>query len=703
MTASEKPRQPLWRVIVMGVVVLLAFVMTVLQVFHIQADPRAARYARSYTVQERNVEAVRGDILDRNGQLLVTSVPIYDLYFDFAAEGLTEKIFRSEVDALARALSDYFQDKTAREYRRLLTRGHALKHRYYPIKKGISYRDWQVVRRFPLFRLQRPGYIVGLIRVERYRRLNVHGIADRMLGYVRNDVKVGIEGAYDAFLRGTYGKQRMKKTYGGVWVPVDGSYVVEPLMGATVQTTLDYRIQKIAEKALLRGMILHQAAWGSVVIMETATGAVRALANLRRTDEGVYRDDRNYAIGEAIEPGSTMKLATLLVLMADAGLRPDDSIDVDHRRFRIYDRVIRDGAQVPTGRISLREAFIYSSNVAFGRWTYELYHEAPERFLGRLQALKLDRKLGIPIPGEAAPFIPTPKDRRWSGTTLPWLAFGYGLKLTPLQILTLYNGVVNGGKMVAPRFAEALIHPDGRREAFHSEVRLTHNMAPQPIIDTLRALMREVVRHGTARGIRRGRVPIGGKTGTVWLYEGGTYHRDRYRASFVGFFPAEAPKYTAIVVINDPRGGRYSGGSVAAPILREIAEEMYVRMIFDVPSRRSEPPVRPARWVDRRKMPRDAFEAWARQWHLYYPAPEAGAAWVFTRAMADDTVRLLPVRLLRDDVPNVKGLPLADALYLMEGLGITPEIRGAGMRVADQSLPPGSPRVPRQKIILWTE
>lgn len=687
-----------------ALIILLLFSLTVVRVLSIQFfHSKAARYAKAYTVQERPVEAVRGDILDCNGRLLVTSVPIYDIYFDFGAEGLTNRIFRSEVDALARALSNYFEDRTAGEYKRLLEKGYRQRHRYFPIKKGISYRDWQVVRTFPLFRHQTRNYIVGLIRVPRYRRLNVYGIADRVIGYVRNDVKVGIEGGYDAYLAGSHGTQRMKKTYGGVWVPVDGGYVVEPMMGATVQSTLDYRIQRIAEQALLRGMIRHRAEWGSVVVMETATGAVRALANLTRKPSDQYWDDRNYAIGEAVEPGSTIKLATLLVLMKDKDLRPSDSIDVDGGRFRIYDRTIRDGAQVPHGYISLREAFIYSSNVAFGRWAYELYGENPERFLQQLRALKLHEPLGAAVPGEARPFIPTPEDKRWSGTTLPWLAFGYGLKLTPLQILTLYNGVVNGGRMVKPRFVEAIIEPDGDRTEIEPQTRVA-KMASRALIDTIKTLMEEVVRHGTARGIRRGKVPIGGKTGTVWLYKEGRYQRDRFRASFVGFFPAEAPKYTAIVVINDPQNGFHSGGSVAAPILREIAEKMYLQMIFEVPSRRSAPPHRPARWVDRKKLPMTAFETWARRWGLVYEEPESTAPeWIFTRAVSDDTVHLSPVRLLRRDVPNVKGLPVADAVYMVEGLGLKTEIRGTGMRVTAQSLPPGTPVRPRRKIVLWTE
>ncbi len=706
--AEETPptlQRPLavWRVLLILLGILGALAATVYQVMRVQRqDAKWRRYARGYEVQERKVDPIRGDLLDAQGRLLVTSVPVYDLYFDFGAEGLTEEIFRSEVDALAKALADYFKDRTAEEYRKLLWRGYRRKHRYYRIKSGLSYYDWQAVRKFPIFRHEGPNYIVGLIRRVRYRRLNIHGVARRLLGYVHEGVKVGIEGGFDRYLVGTRGLQRMKKTFGGVWVPVDGSYVVMPQRGAAVRTTVDLHIQQIAEEALLRGVKRHRAQWGTVVVMETATGAIRALADATRRPDSSYRDDRNYAVGEALEPGSTIKAASLLILLEDARLRTSDSVDVRHGAYRIFDRTIRDGLNVPRRVITLREAFIYSSNVAFGRLVFEHYADRPQRFLEHFRRLRFHQRLGVPIPGEAPPFLPSPEDKLWSGTTLPWMAFGYGLKLTPIQILTFYNAVANGGKMVVPRFAEEAVYPDGRREVFETEV-LVEQIASPAVIDTLRALMRDVVRKGTARRIRGGRVPVAGKTGTVWLHTQQGYQHNRYRASFVGFFPAENPRYTVMVVINDPQGVYYSGGSVAAPVVKEIAEKMYSRGFFEVPSQTDSPPWRPARWIDRQRLPLATVRTWA-QWYDMAVEPDEFAAsdWVFTRAVADDTLRLAPIHILRRSVPDVRGLLVADAVYWLEGIGLRVRVLGGGTTVRHQSLPHGTPLNLPQEITLWT-
>ncbi len=707
MTSSgvRQPRLDLWRVLVVLLGIGLAMVVSFYQVIRVQAeDDKWQRYAHGYAVQERLVNPIRGDILDAQGRILVTSVPVYDLYFDFGAEGLTEAIFRSEVNALSQTLADYFRDRSAAEYRRLLWKGYRRKHRYYRIKKGLSYYEWQAVRQFPIFRHERPNYIVGLIRRTRYRRLNIHGVARRLLGYVHEGGgKVGMEGAFDKWLMGERGVQRMKKTFRGVWVPVDGSYVVIPRRGASVYSTIDLQIQQIVEQALHRAVVRHRARWGTVVVMETATGAIRALANATLQPDSSYLDDRNYAVGEALEPGSTMKLASLLVLLEDARMHPDDTLDVSEGYYRIFDRTVRDGLNVPRRPISLSEAFIYSSNVAFARWVFEHYHDNPTRFIRWLQRWHLDHELDLPIPGEGRPYIPSPQDKIWSGTTLPWMAFGYGLKLTPIQLLTFYNAIANGGRMVRPRFAEKAVYPNGDVERFDFET-IVEEIAPKEVLDTVVRMMRDVVQKGTARRIRGGRVPIAGKTGTVWIHTGSGYDHNRYRASFVGFFPADQPQYTVIVVINDPQGIYYSGGSVAAPVVKDIAEAMYGQGLIEGLHREDSVRWRPARWIDRQKLPYPVVLTWA-QWYnsmVNTPTKWNMKDWVFTTARSDDSLWLQPVRLIRSDVPNVRGMLVGDATYLLECAGVAVQIVGSGAVVRAQSLPAGTPIRSPQRIILWT-
>ncbi len=644
--------------------------------------------AQEYELRFFSREAIRGNIYASDGNLLATSVPIFDLRMDVASSNISDKLFKESIDSLALGLSKIFRNKPSGDYKRALMSARKNGNRYYLIKRDITYAQLKEVKKLPLLRLGR--FRGGLIAVQKSRRqLPFDLLARRTIGYVDIDdsIYVGLEGAYSGVLSGQDGKQLMRRVNHGDWIPVRDENEIEPRNGHDLITTIDVDIQDVAEYALKQHLEDQGAHHGSVVLMEVSTGKVKAIANLKYDSvKKDYYEVYNYAVGEAFEPGSTFKLASMLVLLEDKKINLRDTIDIGEGWTVYYGHTLNDVHPIRNGRISVREAFEKSSNVGMSKVVTAYFMKEPERFVNHLYDMGLNNSLGIEIPGEQAPYIKHPDDNQfWYGTSLPWMAIGYELELTPLQILSFYNAIANNGKMVRPMFVEGIQHAGITTEEFEPVV-IKKSICSKSTLDTIQSLLEGVVKRGTAKSLGKSIYKIAGKTGTAQIAQGNTgYDKSNYNSSFVGYFPADDPKYSCIVVVNRPTKGLYYGSSVAAPVFKEIADKVYATQL-DIPMNY-------------------AFEGDKIQYPLYQvgkteefktvintlsiPADTSNVESEWAVILPDDDKIKLATRLIKkNEVPNVKGMSAEDAIYILEQLGMKTMIRGRGM-VKDQSIVPG--------------
>ncbi|MEM1358473.1 MAG: penicillin-binding transpeptidase domain-containing protein [Bacteroidota bacterium] len=637
--------------------------------------------------QERVVKAERGNIFSRNNNLLATSVPYFSLHFDpFVA---SPKEYYGNIDSLAYLLAEHVNsDFTTGAWRDSLLAMRDSIHRpakhYYKIAESVSYRKLQQIQQFPIFNLGRMSG--GLIVEKRDERKRPFGwLARRTIGYV-NEKKVGIEGAFDVPLAGKSGKAEMfRMPNGGGWLPTENLAIVEPTAGADIHTTLDVNIQDIAENALDRAVRKHLPEWGSAVVMDVETGAIRAMANLGRTTEGFkYYEMYNYAIGWNTEPGSTFKLATMMALLEDEKVRLDDEIDIE----RGAKKFSKDSVQVTDSNplssrwnvISVRQAFEQSSNVAMAKLADSLYRDG--EFSARLKSFHLNEKTGLEIEGEAQAIVNDTSSTYWSGISNAWLSFGYESRLTPLQMLTFFNSVANNGRMMKPYLVEEVTR-DGKIITDYKPTVLDEQIASQRTIEQLRTLLEGVVERGTAYKLKSDKYKFAGKTGTSQQNYGKRRRKKEYQASFAGYFPADKPKYSVIVVIYNPSRGGYYGGEVAGPVFREIADNIYNSMI-EVHEPLNQGP-RPVLYAN--QLPnRDAGYLQEIEEILDYvnvdldSLPDSELAVVLADEEEVDVRAWNP---LTQRFPNVRGMRLRDAVYVLENEGYVVHPQGVG-RVVDQ-------------------
>ena len=534
--------------------------------------------AEKTTIQNFEIQPIRGNIYAQDGSLLATSVPRYTIHFD-AATVRTSR-FENHVDALSDSLSQLL-GKSANYYYNTLVDAHKKQHRYRRIAKDLTYAQMTRLRNFPLFRL---GGVQGGLVVERktVREKPLGKIAERTIGYEQEQpngsyVRVGLEGAFGDQLRGIPGLQLRQRIANGQWKPLSDSYLQEPQDGYDVQTTLDVNIQDITHHALLEALENFEADHGTAVVMETETGAIRAVANLGRTEEGKYYEKLNYAIGESHEPGSTFKLMALVAAFEDQVVDTTSVFDTQNGELTFYSKYkVRDSRKGGYGKIPITEIFERSSNTGMVQAIYDHYKKKPEQFVNRLMNMGLSEPLGLPIVGEGKPLIPHPDKKGWSGISLPWMAYGYGVLLTPMQILTFYNAIANDGVMVKPRFIERT-QDAGSKMKRKSEVEIiSASVCSKETIGKVKSLLKGVVEKpwGTAHNIYDPNFAIAGKTGTCQL----DYNTEeiQYVASFVGYFPSDRPKYSCIVVVHRPNKEKgYFGSTAAAPVFQKIAHKLY--------------------------------------------------------------------------------------------------------------------------------
>lgn len=654
------------------------------------------------TTDLREITPVRGNIYADNRNMLATSVPIYEIRMDMRAQGLSDEDYHQNIDSLCAALSKLFGDKSANEYKAGFAKARAAGNRYYRVKANVDYDQVLKAQEFPIWR--RGRYKSGVIFEKRTVRLMpFKELATRTVGYERDGVQpVGIEGAYNNVLSGKPGQRYEKRLAGGIWMPISDRNVVEPEDGCDVFTTLDVNIQDVATNALRKELKNHNASHGCAVLMEVKTGYIKAIANLTRTNDSTYHEVYNYAVGESTEPGSTFKLASLMAAFEDGLIDLNDTIDTENGRYRFYDRIMRDSNGEGYGEIDVLTVFQKSSNVGVSRIINEKYAGNPQKFVDRLYKMGLGRKLGLEISGEGKPVIKDPTDKSWSGVTLPWMSIGYETHMTPLQILTFYNAVANDGVMMKPQFVRE-VQRNGSIVQENKPVVLNQAIASRETIAKARKMLESVVTaDGTAANLRFGAYHIAGKTGTAQIANakyGYKYDQEvSYQASFVGYFPAEAPEYTCIVVVNGPSNNVYYANRVAGPVFKEIADKVYAQR-FDLfkekdPIENAIAYKAPVSMSGNSEDLKSIFNAF----NVPVEDKSDGYGWVTTKTHLENVE--MERRTVKDGLtPNVVGMGLRDGVFLLESCGYEVKVQGRGM-ISKQSLPPGSPARKGQKITI---
>jgi cell division protein FtsI (penicillin-binding protein 3) len=652
-----------------------------------------AKLGEQISFDYKTVKATRGNIYSDNGSLLATSLPFYKVAFDATLP--TEKIFSEGVDSLARKLASFYKDRSYLNYKRMLIDARAAGKQYIILnRKQIDYQDKKVMATWPIFRegRLRGGVIFEKVDI-RYRPFS--NLSKRTIGFVNeNDKGAGLEYSFNDHLRGQDGYAYYQKIAGGVWKPVFDASNVKAVNGFDLQTTLDINLQDVAETALYNAMMKHNADDGLVVVMEVKTGAVKAIANLSTDGKGSFFEKFNYATGGLFEPGSTFKLVTMIALLEDSNIELSDSIDTGNGEYTFYKSKVRDHEEGGLGRITIREAFEHSSNVAMAKLADRNFGQRPQKFMDHVERLKLHQPLGIQIAGEPTPKFKWPGEKGWSGISLPWMSHGYGIEITPLHTLAMYNAIANEGKMIKPVFVESVKKADRERANFETDV-IASKICSNKTLNKMRLLLEGVVENGTAKGIRGTHYRIAGKTGTAQILEKGKYTR-KYITSFVGYFPAHAPKYSAIVLIKNPRGWQQYGSNVAAPVFKEIADNIYARDInlhLAMEKRYVEPGVFPV------------IRA-GNQEELTMLCNQLGISnhstseedWVRS-SINGNSLNWKKNTIGEGIVPDVKGMTFRDAIYLLEQSGLKVVHEGRG-RVETQSMIPGAKVVKGDRIFI---
>ena len=651
------------RTYIVSVLILILAVSVVFKLVNIQFVKGDYYIGLSEQNNIKNIiiPANRGSVYSSGGKLLATSVPKYDIRFDALAP--SDKNFNENLTDLSNSLSEYY-NKPASFYMQLLRNARESKNRYLLIARNLGYNDHLLIKNFPLFKLG--SYRGGLIIEQKTKRdYPMGGVAQRTIGYERKDdqgniTRPGIDGAFGSkYLKGTDGKRLSQKIGKGQWKPIEDFNQIEPQDGLDIYTTIDVKIQDVAHFALLEQLEKFKADHGSVVVMEVSTGEVKAISNLGRTSIGTYYEKLNYAIGESHEPGSTFKLMGMVAALEDKVVDTSDVIDTEAGVLTFYGRNVRDSKRGGYGKISVAKAFEVSSNTAMVKLITDNYKENPTKFIDRLYSMGLNKTLDLPILGEGIPKITHPSDKKnWDGLDLPWMAFGYGISLTPLQTLAFYNAIANDGVMLKPRFLREVKDFDKSVEVFNKEI-INPSICSKETAKKVQKMMQNVVekKHGTAHNIYSPSFSMAGKTGTCqteyWKESG------LYISSFAGYFPVENPKYSCIVVIHKPdKKIGYYGNIVAAPVFKKIAQKIYSETAIE----------------DRLK----GIE--------------------ITELESENKTHINSIEN-RSLMPNVTKLNLSDAIALLENLGLVVEISGNGIKI-NQSVKSGSKIKKNQKVIL---
>ncbi|MDO4460895.1 MAG: penicillin-binding protein [Bacteroidia bacterium] len=631
--------------------------------------------------------AKRGDILATDGRKLACSINEYTVYMDPCADGL-KKIFDKEIDSLAIYLSRFFKDRTPAQYKKYICDSRAKGRRYIrltPTGRRLTLTEKKIVTSFPILRLGRNRG--GCLVEESGARERPFGLlAARTVGRLYDDKDkggmYGLEQSFDKQLRGINGVGQ-KICIGGRWL---NRTDVAPEDGLDVHTTIDIDIQDVAEHSLMTQLQRREAEYGIALVMEVKTGAIKAIVNLKRREDGSYDENYyNFAIGTAVDPGSTFKLATMMACLEDGYSRPTDTINIFGGQYKFYDRVLKDSHQGEETYITLSRAFEESSNVAFARLAVKNYGTNPQRYIDRLNDFGLCDSLGLDIVGEKKTFLKSVGAKNWYGTTLPWMSIGYELQITPIQLLAFYNAVANGGKMMRPMLVQSLDKDGEVYKSYHPEV-LRSSIASRKTIKTVHEMLKGVVEKGTAMNINNTPYKIAGKTGTAQTVKNGVYQKT-YLASFAGFFPADAPLYSCLVMVYGAKTGLY-GNVVAGAVVKDIADRLYaaefkkgnVLQTNEIKLTNNMPYSKGGKARELKKV--------LNELDIPHSSLKSNSEWLSATAQ-DNDIKLKERYFVNSQVPDVRGMGAADAVCVLERAGLKVQLSGYG-HVSMQSLSPNS-------------
>ncbi len=620
------------------------------------------KLAKERSVKNFVIPANRGNVYSSDGSLLATSIPEYTIRFDALAP--TKTNFDSNIKALSDSLSKLFK-KPSSTYLNEFRKARANKNRYFLVARNLSYTQYMTIKNFPLFNLG--AYKGGIITDQKTVREHPIGkIAERTIGYERFNeegklTRVGIEGAFGEYLNGKDGKVLKQKIAKGQWKPIRDNNEVEPQDGFDVISTIDVYVQDIAHHALLKQLTEYDADHGCVVVMETKTGDIKAISNLGKAKDGTYYETINYAVAESHEPGSTFKLVDLIALLDDNKIDTSKVFDSKGGEITYKGRKVRDAHKGGYGKVSLARGFELSSNTIMVQAVYDNYKKDPKQFTNRIVNLGLNKPLGLPFKGEGVPYIPEPTDKKWSAISLPWMAFGYGVSVTPLQTLTLYNAIANNGVMVKPKFVKEVKEWNKVIKEYPTQI-INPSICNQTTVKKVQAILQNVVKKGTGSKLYSKNFSMAGKTGTAQVNYNRGDEKMYYASSFVGYFPADKPEYSCIVVVHKPNvANGYFGADVAGPVFKRIAQKIFT----DVPST---------------NVVKNLAKKNKSQEENYYKYNK--------KLNSNPKV-----------IPNLKGMPGMDAVALLENLGMKVKAIGIG-KVRKQSIQAGEPILKNNTITL---
>ncbi len=641
----------------------------------------------------KEVEALRGNIYADDGSLLATSVPKYDVIFDLRADGLTTKIFLAKIDSFSQLCANMFPERNASAWKEYLIKHRERRTRYLKIAKNLGYEQIKAIKTWPIARDGK--FKGGVWYEEKGKRMYFMGdLAKRTIGYIKDKTSVGLEGAFDTLLRGKNGRIMQQRMSGQIWRPIQIGNNQPPVNGKDIVTTLDVRIQDIAQYSLQKGLEAESADHGCVIVMETKTGAIKAMANLTRGEDNKYYETQNYAVSEFTEQGSTFKVVSAIALLEDGYVKPNDSIDNNWGKWTWYDKPWSDSKKPPKRFYTLSECLQYSSNIGTSKFVMQHYKKNPEKFTNHILDLGLHIKPKFDIPSGNNPIIPTPDDASWSGTSLPSLSIGYSSNLSPLQVLMLYNAIANKGKMMQPYMVKE-IRLEGQSLSKIKPIVLKEKAFSAATAAAVTNMLVQVVDHGTAKEIKSENYKIAGKTGTSWLNKGiGGYNEEnnkQFQASFAGFFPANNPEYTIVVVVNNPKSGKYSGAQIAAPIFKNISDRIYSIHIKVQPAIHvaSLPQVPGILKGDLQKTKLVLNELGISSKLLPSDSGVITRVGYIESTKEAHSLNLKPVMVTPGFMPDLKGMGLRDALKILSELGLNANYVGYG-RITEQSPAPNT-------------
>jgi len=685
------------RIAIIYFILLLFGVVVIIKMISVQKikNERWEQIARNLEENTVRIKPNRGNICADDGSVFATSVPGYYVRIDLAAEGV-KRVFNNESDSLAYYLSSFFKDASQREYNRRLNAAYRKGNRGFMLTpRKIDYHELQKIKKFPILRRGRFGG--GMITEQENKRVNplgtlalrtIGGLNKGAYGGVHGNIGyTGLEGAYEQYLKGIEGIS-YRENLSGRWII---RTEIDPKDGMDIITTINVKLQDITENALRKQLRKTEADWGTAILMKTATGEVKAIANLGKEND-YYLENYNYAFGHAgcYEPGSTFKLVSLMAAMEDGLVDTSTVFDTGngvwkYRGRTIYDSDYRYGGH---GKMTVKQIFEKSSNVGVAKIITSCYENNPKDYVNRIYDFGLNKPLGLTIKGEGEPFFKYPGDNDWWGTTLAWMSYGYESKMIPMQLLAFYNAVANDGCMVRPMLVKEIRDNGILVRKFNTEV-LNPMIVTKETLGKARKMLEGVCETGTGRSLQTPWFKIAGKTGTAQIAMGqGGYQKGMYLASFIGYFPADDPKYSLIVTINNPRGGIYYGGSVAGPVFKEISEKVFAdRLLFDeVPEK--ETPSENNYLPEIKKGNLENIVRVAEELKIQNLSGEVTGN-IVKAERVNDRIVISDSENNNGEVPDVRGMSAREAVFILENAGLRVKLKGIGT-VKEQSVKPGS-------------